>query len=154
MDCPYLFTHLCMASVKQAVVMWCPWTVWYFHCQNISEPICNAFYYICNLIQMNCIASIFLPSNTHPDSKVHGASMGPTWVLSAPDGPHVGPMNLAIRADNPCLTHYGQICGIIYDMLPGCVGRGLFTRCNCVWLWPVQVEICRAFQLSLTGAVA
>ena len=31
-----------------------------------------------------------------PDSKVHGANMGPTWVLSAPDGPHVGPMNLAI----------------------------------------------------------
>ena len=31
------------------------------------------------------------------DSKVHGANMGPTWVLSAPDGPHVGPMNLAIR---------------------------------------------------------
>ena len=23
--------------------------------------------------------------------------MGPTWVLSATDGPHVGPMNLAIR---------------------------------------------------------
>ena len=23
--------------------------------------------------------------------------MGLTWVLSAPDGPHVGPMNLAIR---------------------------------------------------------
>ena len=23
--------------------------------------------------------------------------MGPTWVLSAPDGPHVGPMNLANR---------------------------------------------------------
>ena len=33
-----------------------------------------------------------------PDSKVRGATMGPTWVLSAPDGPHVGPMNLAIRA--------------------------------------------------------
>ena len=32
-----------------------------------------------------------------PDSKVHGANMGPTWVLSAPDGPHVGPLNLAIR---------------------------------------------------------
>ena len=31
-----------------------------------------------------------------PDSKVHGANMGPTWVLSAPDEPHVGPMNLAI----------------------------------------------------------
>ena len=35
--------------------------------------------------------------NNHPDY-VHGADMGPTWVLSAPDGPHVGPMNLAIRA--------------------------------------------------------
>ena len=23
--------------------------------------------------------------------------MGPTWVLSAPDGPHIGPINLAIR---------------------------------------------------------
>ena len=34
-----------------------------------------------------------------PDSKVHGTNMGPTWVLSAPDGPHVGPMNLAIRDD-------------------------------------------------------
>ena len=32
-----------------------------------------------------------------PDSKIHGANMGPTWVLSAPDGPHVGPMNLGIR---------------------------------------------------------
>ena len=31
-----------------------------------------------------------------PDSKVHGANMGPTWVLSAPDGPHVGTMNRAI----------------------------------------------------------
>ena len=32
-----------------------------------------------------------------PDNKVHRANIGPTWVLSAPDGPHVGPMNLAIR---------------------------------------------------------
>ena len=32
-----------------------------------------------------------------PDSKVHGANMGPTWVLPAPDVPHFGPMNLSIR---------------------------------------------------------
>ena len=31
-----------------------------------------------------------------PDSKVHGANMGPTWVLPAPYGPHVGPMNFTI----------------------------------------------------------
>ena len=34
---------------------------------------------------------------TIPDSKVHVAHMGSTWVLSAPGGPHVGPINLAIR---------------------------------------------------------
>ena len=32
-----------------------------------------------------------------PDSNVHGINTGPTWVLSAPDEPHGGPMNLAIR---------------------------------------------------------
>ena len=35
--------------------------------------------------------------NKFPDSKVHGANMGPTWVLSAPDGPHIGPMNIAVK---------------------------------------------------------
>ena len=25
------------------------------------------------------------------------ANMGPTWGLSSPDGPHVGPMNISIR---------------------------------------------------------
>ena len=33
----------------------------------------------------------------YPDTMSHGVNMGPTWVLSAPDGPHVGPMNLVIR---------------------------------------------------------
>ena len=32
-----------------------------------------------------------------PENKVYGANMGPSWVLSATDGPHIGPMNLAIR---------------------------------------------------------
>ena len=31
-----------------------------------------------------------------PVSKVHGANMGPAWVLPSPGGPHVGPMNFAI----------------------------------------------------------
>ena len=43
-------------------------------------------------------------SLNYPDSKVHGANMGPTWVLSAPDGLHVGPMNLAIRVCLPIWT--------------------------------------------------
>ena len=35
----------------------------------------------------------------NPDSKVHGAYMGPTWGRQDPGGPHVGPMNLALRED-------------------------------------------------------
>ena len=31
-----------------------------------------------------------------PDSKVHGANMGPTWGRQDPGGPRVGPMNIAI----------------------------------------------------------
>ena len=39
----------------------------------------------------------YLDYITNPDNKVHGANMGSTCVLSAPDGPHVGPMNLGTR---------------------------------------------------------
>ena len=31
-----------------------------------------------------------------PDSKVHGANMGPTWGRQDPGGPHIVPMNFAI----------------------------------------------------------
>ena len=37
----------------------------------------------------------------HPDSKVHGDNMGPTWVLSAPDGPMLAPWTLLS----------GKLCG-------------------------------------------
>ena len=34
--------------------------------------------------------------NKLPDSKIHGANMGPIWGRQDPGGPHVIPMNLAI----------------------------------------------------------
>ena len=41
---------------------------------------------------------IFLvKQNKAPDRKVHGANIGPTWVLLAPDEPHVVRMNLAMK---------------------------------------------------------
>ena len=40
---------------------------------------------------------LWLPaSRAIPDSKVHGANMGPIWGRQDPGGPHVGPMNFAI----------------------------------------------------------
>ena len=33
----------------------------------------------------------------NPDNKIHGAYIGPIWDGKVPGGPHVGPMNLAIR---------------------------------------------------------
>ena len=42
---------------------------------------------------------------TGPDSKFHGANMGPIWGRQDPGGPHVGPMNFVIwdssQASNP-----------------------------------------------------
>ena len=47
-----------------------------------------------------CIRMIQVPVPSHtdnfPDSKVHGANMGPIWGRQDPGGPHVGPMNFAI----------------------------------------------------------
>ena len=51
------------------------------------------------------------PNGANPDSKVYGANTGPTWALSAPGGPNVGPMGLAIwevicrHSDDYKITH-------------------------------------------------
>ena len=78
--------------------------------------------------------------HNHPIIKVHEAIMGPTWVLSAPNGHHVGPRNLAIRAAASVLTirlsntlahdystHCGQVrpYGVIYYSVNIIQGNGL-----------------------------
>ena len=49
-----------------------------------------------------------------PDSKVHGANLGPIWGQQDPGGPHLGPMNFAI---------WGVIIMII----------ALWCQSSCVW---------------------
>ena len=39
---------------------------------------------------------IAIPIWNIPNSKVHGANMGPIWGRQDPGGPNVGPMNFAI----------------------------------------------------------
>ena len=52
-------------------------------------------------IQAECLT---LP---HPDSKVHGAYMGPAWGPQDPGGPHIGPMILAIWVTDDSLMEFG-----------------------------------------------
>ena len=45
-----------------------------------------------------CVTVVrYLWNYPYPNSKVHGAYMGPTWGRQDPSGTRVGPMNLAIR---------------------------------------------------------
>ena len=44
--------------------------------------------------------------------------MGPTWVLLAPDGPHVGPMNLAIREDKQTGPINSAVMAIPVQFIP------------------------------------
>ena len=46
-----------------------------------------------HFVQITCMGKC--GENT-PDSKVHGANMGPIWGWEDPGGPHVSPMNYAI----------------------------------------------------------
>ena len=113
-------------------------TLWYFNVLMQSQVICYMFTSVCcNNHTKLCVRFVDSPSwnkctlgassisdfnvisgtKIGQDNKVHGANMGPTWVLSAPDGPRVGRLNLAIRVT---ITYYilwecigwGRVCNI------------------------------------------
>ena len=94
------------------------------------------------LFQTGDISSHYAIKEVFPDSKVHGANMGLTWVLSATDGPHVGPMNLAIsrtRLSGFQSCWKQQCTGICIHYVstqlpPLCVGHGPI-RTNKVIIW-------------------
>ena len=54
----------------------------------------------------------------YPDSKVHGAHMGPIWGRQDPGGLHVGPMNFAIWVSKYSQSTY-SICGIVQNSFFG-----------------------------------
>ena len=97
-------------------------------------------WYLSGALNQYCLISTrqqHIPSMTNPDSKVHRANMGPTWVLPAPDGPHVGPINLAIREVSYICASAGLISktnGIrsLYD----------FFKCN-DWINWLVLNLCQ-----------
>ena len=57
--------------------------------------------YFLILVTMILVYIISVSKRDHlrpPDSKVHGANMGPIWGRQGSRGPHVGPINFAIWA--------------------------------------------------------
>ena len=75
--------HLRVISKDECMNLFC--NIWFQI--TITPPRCHLNFVIIHYLDV---------SNIVPDSKVHMAHMGPTWVLSAPCGPHVGHVNLAI----------------------------------------------------------
>ena len=69
-----------------------------------------------------------------PDSKVHGANMGPTWVLSAPDGPHVAPWTLLS----------GLVYVYAYILNDDVKGNSFQRDQNCHYLFECDSEFNRA----------
>ena len=68
---------------------------------------------------MAILLFVTYPKSSHlPDSKVHGANMGPIWGRQDPGGPHVDPMIFAIwawlvyvmLAASPKATHVCVFC--------------------------------------------
>ena len=62
-----------------------PWRTGITYCLRAHESVILAF-----------LARVTEQGGKYPDSKVHGANMGPIWVRQDPGGLHVGPMNFAI----------------------------------------------------------
>ena len=95
--------------VPWIVMSYFPVGLWPHHQVNLLQGTCND----APIGMGKCLLVIY------SDSKVHGANIGPTWVLSAPDRPHVGTMNLAIRVQ-----------------LRVCIGSNMFPRLSLCTVHP------------------
>ena len=74
----------------------------------------------CWTLPIHCVGlvvSVFF--YVEPDSRVHGANMGPIWDRQDPGGPHVGFMNLAIWGVFPMkyICGFVLLCYMLYRWL-------------------------------------
>ena len=71
-------------------------------------------------------------SRAYPESKVHGTNMGPTLVMSAPCGPHVGLMKLAMwdPTKEGITRTYPQAIGLSDKPAGSLVWQGILIFCT------------------------
>ena len=83
-----------------------------------APNIKQIFYFLLKFVHLWHFQIRFI-SFPHPDSKVHGTNMGPTWGRQDPGGPHVGHVNLAIWAAWLMIHKYCQsdIIFLIFEVL-------------------------------------
>ena len=99
----------CHRNENQTHVRYISWYIWIFFTSTFSSYAGIPW----NIIGLRI-----------PDSKFHGAHMGSTWVLSAPDGPYVGPINLALR-DTMLWSHQLEDGALLPRPLPSMAFVGL-----------------------------
>ena len=74
----------------------------------IGPPMMSNSYEHERVWLLNCVVQFL-----EPDSKVHGTNMGPTWVLSATDGPMLAPWTLLARnssVSTPLVSIFHATC--------------------------------------------
>ena len=73
----------------------------------------------------------------YPDSKVHGANMGPIWGRQDPGGPHVGPMNFAIWVNSV------KWCQLVFMLpYPGYTLLQYNFHNEVTWYWKTKYSHC------------
>ena len=88
--------------------------------------------------------SIYWVPTLFPENTVPVANMGPTWVLSAPSGPHVGPRNLAIWA----VIVIAALCPAGYTHFPGYHCYRITTTAQ---TWEDSLSLCQDEGSSLVA---
>ena len=107
--------HHCWSGGSEDSVLW-----------KFAGKIQDGYYSVYRDIWYSTNMSL-LEGKAYPNSKVHGANMRPTWVLSAPDGPHVGPMNFVIR------DMHLDMSATMPHYLMACLGLLRYPKFDCTW---------------------
>ena len=153
--CSHANLGLIKTTAKCAVYVWCSSQT--IKDGGIISGLCNILAHIQithyqldiwkkrYFISLSCKCLLY--SETFPDSKFHGANMGPTWVLSAPDGPHVGLTNLAIRVINHIYISDLKLAGSSYGPLMHCFS----TLWNAQSNWERFITVTSCDPAAATG---
>ena len=74
------------------------------------------------------------------DSNYYVAHLGPTWVLSAPGGSHIGPINLAIRDMSMELILYMR-CLFVVFLVSEDIQQGNALICWLIWYTTTKIRL-------------